>query len=257
MSFVDAQIAQVIRIEVALFHASERLAAQIESEALHDLRINLRRLRSLLKPLGGKDAVALLEQAAAEVGQLTTPVRDLEVLLHELQVRGLARPARVRRDRLGSSYAGILESSTLKLLFIRLGEWPAAFRTAESRGELRQLKEQVAKRLRKQIAALQTALADPEHDPHRLRLLVKRVRYASEAYPRQSPISGEAAAVLKAAQSSLGNWHDRYQWCLKANQEPDLEALRPQWQVEAQAALAQAAEDLRRLAALLPKASKL
>lgn len=257
MSFVDALIAQVLKLEIALYHASARLASNTDGEALHDFRINVRRLRSLLKPLRGEDGVAFLDEAAADVGQLTTPVRDLEVLVDELHARGLSEQASARREILHSSYACILESSTLNQFFIRLDEWPSAFRAAESRGELHQLPELVAKRLRKQVVGLQTALGDPEHDPHRLRLLVKRTRYATDAYPQHSPISIEAAVALKAVQSSLGHWHDRYQWCLRANQEPDLDVLRPQWQAEAEAALIQAEEDLRRLAGLLPKGSKL
>ncbi|MDH4656821.1 CHAD domain-containing protein [Pseudomonas sp. BN606] len=257
MSFVDALIAQVLKLEIALHHTSARLAANTDAEALHDLRINVRRLRSLLKPLRGKDGVALLDEAAADVGQLTTPVRDLEVLVDELHARGLSEQASVRRELLHSSYACILESSTLNQFFIRLDEWPSAFRAAELRGELHQLPELVAKRLRKQIVGLQTALANPEHDPHRLRLLVKRTRYATDAYPQHSPISVEAAVALKAVQSSLGNWHDRYQWCLKASREPDLEVLRSQWQAEAHAALIQAEEDWRRLGGLLPRGPKM
>ena len=54
MSAVDQIITQFLTLETALFHAYARLAARTDGEALHDLRINLRRLRSLLHPLRGK-----------------------------------------------------------------------------------------------------------------------------------------------------------------------------------------------------------
>lgn len=253
MSPVDAVVAQVLKLETTLHHTYARLAARTDGEALHDLRITVRRLRSLLQPLRGKDGVAWLDEAAAEVGKLTTPVRDLEVLVDELQRRGHRGPASSRREVLLASYACIVESSTLHQLFARLDQWPAAFRAAERNGELRELNKLVASRLRKQVARLQVALATPEHDPHRLRLLVKRVRYATDAYPQHSPISSAAVTALKAVQSALGTWHDRYQWCLKATQERDLEALGQQWQAEADAALRQAEDKLFHLAELLPK----
>lgn len=252
MPVVDAVIAQALKLETSLYHAYARLAAGTDGEALHDLRINVRRLRSLLRPLRGKNDVAPLDAAAAEVGKLTTPVRDLEVLADELQRRGLDGPAASRRAILSSSYACIVESSTLQQLFARLDEWPAGFRAAQRDGELRQLDQLLAKRLRKQVMRLKEALATPEHDPHRLRLLAKRTRYASDAYPRHSPISPAAATALKAVQSALGSWHDRYQWCLKAAQEPDLQPLRQQWRSEADAALKQTEAELLHLAESLP-----
>ncbi|GAB3371972.1 hypothetical protein GCM10027514_05780 [Azotobacter armeniacus] len=55
-----------------------------EGDALHDLRVALHWLRSLLRPLRGLPGVDPQEQAAAAVGRLSTPLRDDEVLLQEL-----------------------------------------------------------------------------------------------------------------------------------------------------------------------------
>ncbi|WP_185831727.1 hypothetical protein [Pseudomonas aeruginosa] len=44
MPFVDALIAQVLKLEITLYHASARLASNTDGEALHDLRISVRRL---------------------------------------------------------------------------------------------------------------------------------------------------------------------------------------------------------------------
>ena len=251
MSFVDGIVAQVLTLEVRLYHAYMRLVAGTDDEALHDLRINLRRLRSLLRPLRGGDDITELDEAAAAVGKMTTPVRDLEVLIQELRRKGLNEPAQVRQATLAASYAAIIESSTLQQLFTRLDEWPAAFRAAELDGELRGVKKRVRNRLVKQVESLKAALADPAHDRHQIRLRSKRTRYAADAYPDLSPISTEAASALKTVQSALGTWHDHFQWCLKAQQEPDLQPLLHRWQTEGNAALLQAEADLVRLAGYL------
>ena len=66
--FIDELLAEVIGQQVALMSAVARLEARTDGEALHDLRIALRRLRSLLRPIRGVPGVEELEHAAAEVG---------------------------------------------------------------------------------------------------------------------------------------------------------------------------------------------
>lgn len=256
MSIIDAVVAHVLQIEISLYHSRARLEGHTDSEALHDLRINVRRLRSLLKPLHGNDGVYVLDEAAAAVGQLTTPVRDLEVLAEELRKRGLSGPASTREAMLTSHYTRILQSTELRELFTRLDGWPEVARASEREGELRQLNTLLRKRLRKQMVHLREALTDMQHDPHRIRLLVKRNRYAADAYPQHSPISPEAVNALKAVQSALGDWHDRYQWSLRACQESDLELLRQQWQSEAAKALEEAESRLIVLVGLFTSASQ-
>jgi CHAD domain-containing protein len=50
MAFIDKFVAKFIQLEVTLFHAYSRLKADTDSKALHDLRIGVRRVRSLLTP---------------------------------------------------------------------------------------------------------------------------------------------------------------------------------------------------------------
>jgi CHAD domain-containing protein len=56
-------VAQIVALQVRLLACRERLAADTDSEALHDLRTTLRRLRSLLRPLRGLPGVEQLEEA--------------------------------------------------------------------------------------------------------------------------------------------------------------------------------------------------
>ena len=183
-------------------------------------------------------------------------MRDLEVLIDELRRSGLTQAAKIRSRRLFSSYADIVESPVLHQLFVSLDEWPESFRVAEHHGELKRLSRLIARRLTKQVERLKAVLVSPDHDPHRLRLLVKRVRYAIDAYPAYSSISFEAVMVLKRVQSTLGTWHDHYQWCRIAEQEPDLGVLRRHWHAQANAALEQVQTELTRLAGLLPTSTR-
>ena len=68
--------------------------ASIDTEFLHDLRVAVRRTRSILKLVGDVLPDGLAERFAPEfkwLGDLTTPVRDLDVYLLELDADG--RPA--------------------------------------------------------------------------------------------------------------------------------------------------------------------
>lgn len=220
--FAEQLLAQVLRLQITLYACRERLAAATDAEALHDLRIALRKLRSLLRPLRDVPACVALQQRAAEVGQLSGPLRDLEVLLAHLQSLDLREVLSVRRPRLLQGYAALLASAELQALFAALDEWPAQWRQAAADGGLSGARKRLRRRLAKQQRLLAAALADPAHDRHRLRLLIKRVRYGAEAYPQSSGLSAEIQAHLKQAQAALGDWHDHLQWLARAEQEADL-----------------------------------
>ena len=67
MAFVDSLVAHLLRCQVDLWEIQARLQAETDCEALHDLRIQLRRLRSLLRPLRQHSGIAPLYAAAAEL----------------------------------------------------------------------------------------------------------------------------------------------------------------------------------------------
>ncbi len=251
MSLVNNVVAHVLQLEVALFSAVARLESGTDNEALHDIRTSVRRLRSVLRPLRGSRGVDALEEAAKRVGALTTPIRDLEVLAGELRERGMPAQALEREQPLAELYRQVVRSTELRDLFVGLDLWPHAIRTAERAAELENWPQQLEKRLHKQQAKLLKALNNSGDDPHRLRLLIKRNRYAAEAYPKQSPLSTESRKLLKAAQSGLGAWHDRHQWSLKAEQEQDLSRLKDAWQREGAAMLKTTEAKLRNLQASL------
>ncbi|PYC33423.1 CHAD domain-containing protein [Pseudomonas protegens] len=253
MSFVNKFVAEILTLQVALYHAQARLECRTDNEALHDLRIAVRKIRSLLKPFRLLNEVAALNDAAAEVGRETTPARDLEVMILELQERGFAGLAQTRASRLDSSYESILNGQSIKSLLVRLDKWPSSFRLIEANGELKGIETQIKTALRKQIDRLHAAVDDSQYDRHELRILVKRTRYLTEAFPELSPLSKKSARALKELQSALGAWHDHYQWCQKAQIETDLRPLKQVWLSAAATALQKAEVQLVNLAKRLPK----
>ncbi|MFZ3205208.1 MAG: CHAD domain-containing protein [Pseudomonas sp.] len=238
--FIEGELQQVLRLQITLYACRERLLAATDSEALHDLRIALRKLRSLLRPLRGVEVCDALQQQAAELGRISGPLRDLEVLLAHLQGLGMRDAVNLRQSRLLEGYAALLADDALPALFEALDQWPQLWRQAAADTELRGLAKRIKRRLAKQQRRLAEALVDPAHDRHRLRLLIKRVRYGAEAYPKRSGLSAKTLTRLKAAQSALGDWHDLLQWLQRAEQEADLAPCVDTWRTALQTAEEQA-----------------
>lgn len=234
--FIERCLERVLTLQVRLFACRARLAEGTDSEALHDLRIALRQLRSLLRPLRGLPGVDALEQGAAVLGRLSGPLRDREVLMAELQRMGLAHLAATDEAQRIADYTAIAGSRELAELMLLLDGWPASWRDAARQGLLDDADKRIRRRLRRQQRQLARALRDPAHDRHRLRLLIKRVRYAAETYPAQSRLSKAAHKRLKRAQSALGDWHDHLQWLAQAEALTSLHPCRPLWQQGQQAA---------------------
>lgn len=256
MAFVDQYVAEFVGLEVRLLSARERLRASTDDEALHDLRIAVRRIRSLLIPVRRLQGVERLKLAAAEVGRLTTSARDLEVMAAELEARGLQAGSQIRRSRLGEQYRDIAQSPILNDLFTALDLWPALFRASSAGHDDKALRAVVTKALTKLLDKLHLAVDDKHHDRHELRILVKRTRYLTEAFQDLSPLTQQAARSLKKVQGALGSWHDHHQWCLRAHEEPDLQPLEAIWAKSSEQELAQAEIELRKLKKLLPPLSK-
>lgn len=229
--WVDRIVATVVRLEVKLLACQARLQANTDPEALHDLRTTVRRLRSVLRPLRGLPGVLQLEMAASEVGRFTTPLRDLEVLGAYLQQNGYPHLAASRLQQRPSIYAAVADSVELAQLMMIVDVFPRFLRAAEREGLLRGLRLRIEKVLEKQWRTLEQALNDPGHDRHRVRLLIKRVRYAAQAYPELDHLPPLVIRRLKEAQQALGEWHDAWQWLLQAEQQPDLQPCVKQWRV--------------------------
>jgi CHAD domain-containing protein len=114
------------------------------------------------------------------------------------------------------------------------------------------LKHKLLMTMNGQIRKLHAGVHDAEFDRHQLRILVKRTRYLTDAFPSLSPLPNDAAASLKKAQAALGAWHDHFQWCLRVQQEDELESLAQKWADAAEQELEVAETALKKLARLLP-----
>ncbi|MGP0174694.1 CHAD domain-containing protein [Pseudomonas sp. NCHU5208] len=243
-TFVDSTVEQLLALQVRLYGCRARLTEATDDEALHDLRVTLRRMRSLLRPLRGLPTVDSLEQAAAALGRLTGPLRDREVLQAQLRQLGANAQADAMARELAPRRAEVALARELEDLLVLLDAWPQRWRQAAANAELDHLQRRIQRRLQRQQQRLALALRDPAHDRHRLRLLIKRVRYAAEAYPRESGLSRRARVHLKHAQGALGDWHDNLQWLALAETEPALAPYRTAWQAAMQAAEQQADDSL-------------
>ncbi|NIE77813.1 CHAD domain-containing protein [Pantoea sp. Tr-811] len=250
-AMLDHVVAQLLTLQVRLLACRERLAADTDSEALHDLRISLRRLRSLLRPLRGLPGVEQLEHAAQSLGTLTTPLRDREVLAAELLARGQAEAGQRRLQGRAGTFASVAASPQLTRVLAIVDAFPLFLRAADREGLARSLEKRIDKRLVKQWAKLGEALKDPAHDRHRLRLLIKRARYGDEEYPQLDHAGKPLRRLLKAAQADLGHWHDRLQWLLQARDHADLAPCKVDWEQELHEAERQSDATLEALQAAL------
>ncbi|MHC6224956.1 CHAD domain-containing protein [Pseudomonas sp. X10] len=250
-AMLDHVVIQVLALQVRLLACQERLAANTDSEALHDLRTTLRRLRSLLRPLRDLPGVDQLEDAARSLGTLTTPLRDREVLAAELLARGQSEAGQGRLVGRAQTFAGVAASAQLKRVLVIIDAFPLFLRASQREGLARRLGKRIDKRLCKQWRKLEKALEDPAHDRHRLRLLIKRVRYGDAVYPQLDHAGKKVQRLLKRAQGDLGDWHDRLQWLLQAEQQADLAPCVAAWKEELHEAEQKADATLERLQAAL------
>ena len=231
-AMLDHVVAQIVALQVRLLACRGRLAADTDSEALHDLRPPLRRLRSLLRPLRGLPGVEQLEEAARSLGTLTTPLRDREVLAGELIGHGFAEAGQRRLEGRARTFASVAASPELTRVLAIVDAFPLFMRAAGREGLVKALEKRIDKRLVKQWRKLYQALQDPAHDRHRLRLLIKRARYGDEAYPQLDHAGKQLRRLLKQAQGDLGDWHDRLQWLLQAREHADLAPYKVAWEQE-------------------------
>lgn len=201
----------------------------IDTEFLHDLRVAVRRTRSILKLVGDVLPDDLAERFAPEfkwLGDLTTPVRDLDVYLLELDTMGA---------RLRSAAPGDLEPfrsflvkhrSAERRRLVRglrsrrfeqlMSDWrgalaqvPADSRGATTvatlaRGRLRQAYRNAARR------GGRIHPDSPSDDVHALRKRCKELRYLLETFKPVCDIAAHRALLkeLKSLQDTLGDFQD-------------------------------------------------
>jgi CHAD domain-containing protein len=238
--FAEQLLVRITLQELRLHSCCARLAAGNDGEALHALRINLRTLRSLLRPLRGLPAIDLLEQSAAALGRLSNPLRESQVLVRELQQLGLATEVADYAIDPGQAAGQLLSSTELQRLFEVFDGLPGIWRLAAREGCLRDLRKRIRRHQRRDVRKLHAAQVLGTDDLHALRLRIKRLRYASEVYPQLSRLDRRERALLRQLQKILGDWNDCQHWLACAAVDSRLAQCQALWEIRAAAAATQA-----------------
>lgn len=234
--------AAVVQVAFALLkqlgHARRRVVrAEDDPEALHDYRVALRRIRSVMSALRSITLPAQaprLERVLRRIARGTGPARDLEVLAAWVRETGARVPPGLglvldqelarEKDRTGVLLGAVLRTR-VHAEVVDLFE--AVFRKPEEllEGGPRPFSE-VARQAA--LPLVTAAIADAESlvaSPgmaalHRLRISLKRVRYALEAFAGGwTPGVLRTRVVLRRMQDQLGAVHDadvHAQWVVRA-----------------------------------------
>ena len=216
-----------LRRQFALIQDLEKTTAAGQVEALHDLRVALRRLRVLLRALAGMlehTASAEVERRWQSFADQLSPLRDADVWRGLLRALPGVTPAfrrrvhaRLRRERgrpaavLRSPAWARLKRETKKLLTRQL---PAALAKAGEKqitSALQHAWEQARARAAKLVRNRQLAKVEPAH---KLRIACRRVRYLADflALVVEGRKNRQAWQLLagdyRALQNALGRTHD-------------------------------------------------
>jgi CHAD domain-containing protein len=210
----------------------EGTVLDLDSEFLHDLRVATRRTRTCLGQLRGVLPAAKVEPFGEEfrwLAALTTPCRDLDVFLVELQDRRGPLPAsaaaalepllaHLRKTRAGAheDLAKALRSARFEALLERWGKLLSRPARGGRDGALpiARVAKGCVLRAYRRFARHGRALGPvPQVQAmHRLRIDAKKLRYLLEFFASlwEAEESAEFVAQLKLVQDALGTYHDAW-----------------------------------------------
>lgn len=225
---------------------SRRALASGDEEALHSLRVTLRQLTSLLKPLSALPVFSGLYASARDLARQTSPLRDAEVLCAEL-ARIAPALAEQRQQALHEAYLELRQSPALDHCEQAMTDFLAGT-VLPDRDTLKSTLSNTLGRWERQLqhaldeqAALEACGGGEPDRPteeaaelnrHRLRLLIKRLRYTLILWQKPSARSRRLVQALRLAQDSLGDWHDRVVWLERSRAEPELLPFAADWSSE-------------------------
>jgi CHAD domain-containing protein len=211
--------AKLREIDAALALAIPRVVGQLDDEAIHDLRVAIRRIRTLLKiarPLFGRFHADAVRKAFTDVMRATGELRDLEVLL--VTIEGLPgsaalldwrRSCEARERTLWRTVAAAIERGELDGARSMLSAL-LAFPFDPSRAvSLSKFARHVVSRARRAVERSRGVDPDDAVGLHALRIACKELRYSIELLFPALP--GDARAMLEPSaliQERLGAIHD-------------------------------------------------
>ncbi len=220
------------RLLATLVANVEGTVEDLDTEFLHDLRVATRRTRTCLGQLRGALPQAKVAPFAEEfrwLGDVTTPCRDLDVFLLDLEALRLSRPApaaaalapllahlQASRNAAHRALADALTSARFRTLVRR---WKRLIERRAPGGEdgARPIGEVAGKSAVRAYTrlvrhGLELAPDAPATAMHRLRIDAKKLRYILEFFA--SLWNGEETTALvrelKAVQDALGDYHDAW-----------------------------------------------
>ncbi|PYQ62621.1 MAG: metal-binding protein [Acidobacteria bacterium] len=213
--------------------ARPRLADPGDSEALHDFRVGLRRLRSCLRAYDAQLADSIPKKLAKRLKRLagsTGPGRDTEVQIEWLRARsphlssyhraGLTWLLAHLEERKQEAYGEMQDEVADEFdkveedLRARLSVYRVEIHL-DPKEDRPTLAEATARILHHQVAQLEqhlakTADADDETEAHQARISAKRVRYLLEPLVDEIPGAPPIVKRFKALQDLLGELHDAH-----------------------------------------------
>jgi CHAD domain-containing protein len=204
-----------------------------DTEALHDFRVALRRLRSSLRSYGEwveKSLPRKLRKRLRRLAQSTGPGRDTEVQIEWLRGRsrhlssyhraGLQWLLARLEERMRAAYAEM--EAELAREFVKVEEnlrrRLSVFHTEvhlDGSPHRITLGDVTAKILREEVAELEQHLAkirgpEDEEEAHEARIQAKRIRYLLEPLAGEIPGAPPVVKRFKAVQDLLGELHDAH-----------------------------------------------
>ncbi len=191
------------------------LLERYDDEDLHQLRVNLRRMRSALKGRPGREA-RLLRHGLGELADATNAARDWDTLVcrarRELgprQYRLLEPRLLARREAAHVPVTNMLRSERWDTV---LQDWQryAGRHPPRTRGRKKRRAERKRREEAVACAWARARAVDSVRNWHRLRIAIKQLRYHFDEVGKKSR-GRKATATLRQCrrlQDHLGDWHD-------------------------------------------------
>jgi CHAD domain-containing protein len=192
-----------------------------DADAVHDMRVAVRRLRTILRtarPMLSRAWVDDLRSELDRFGRLFGSVRDLDVLIEHLtreateagagtgETEGLLAPLEAERDRARVELRAAIEDERYYVLLDRLEAATASLPVTRTDLTVEQFAKKEFKKLR---LFGKRASRDDDRQLHKLRIHGKRARYAAELAQRSR--GAPATRFVKAStrlQDVLGEHQD-------------------------------------------------
>ena len=206
---------RLTELTAAVEQAATSLRGGYQAEELYALRVGMRRIRSLLKPLDSTRS-RQFRKAWGGFATVTNRARDWDVFLlaarEMLPATGFASFETRHRRHVDSCHEAVTELLESAPWHRHLQQWRQYLeRPGHADGEF-----MAPGSLESALSGARTALAaalasGDDHDWHKLRIAVKEVRYQAESGVGGAPANPEQAELIeqcKPLQSMLGSWHD-------------------------------------------------